>query len=304
MPIDVSIIIVTYNSQRHLLPCLDSIQAMATGVRYEIILVDNGSADGSIEEAQRRYPSLKVIRNADNRGFGAANNQGADTAEGEFLLLLNADTVFLDHGLSESLAFARRNNLAILGPRMEGAEGEEQVTWEYENRLGRYIRNIYRLALIPSKFRKKDASAINGPVDVGFLVGAAMLINRKDVKKLGLFDERFFFNCEERDLCLRYVRAGRRLVYYPGWRIIHYGGSGVRHSRFHTVEWIRASEQFAEKHGGRLSVCLIRVGFLALLVSSTLLHRLRGIRGDAVSADAADAYAGVLKWLLKRPLVQ
>src|SRR5262249_43371201 len=152
-------------------------------------------------------------------GFAAANNQGAELAYGRHLLLLNADTVLLDKNLAHALEYARTNGVAVLGPKMVSKDGTLQRTWDTHNSVGSYLRNLIGLAFFLRHFRREQDPVPSEPMPVRFLVGAALLVSRDAWEEHGLFDERFFFCCEERDLCMRYALAGEQQVYFPGWLI-------------------------------------------------------------------------------------
>lgn len=262
---DLSIIIVTYNSKRFIRPCFDSLAKLITGLTYEIVVVDNCSTDGTVDLLKQHYPQVRLIENRTNVGFAKANNQAAAVANGTYLLLLNADTELLDDGLGPALQYARENCVAVLGPRTIGLAGSVLKTWDRHNSLLHYLADILAGAMFLKRFRKSEAGPSDPvlPLPVGFLVGSAMLIDRQVYQRLGLFDERFFFTGEERDLCMRYSNAGLKIVYFPGWSIFHHVGSGDDHSCFHFVNWIKSSRLLARKHGG-LAGWLLMYGVMLL----------------------------------------
>lgn len=293
-----SVIIVTYNSQKFIGPCLSSLRRSCSSFAAELIIVDNGSIDDTLAAVLHHWPTARILSNGTNLGFAAANNQGAKVATGDYLLLLNADTEQLDEKLAAALQYAEQRKTAVLGPKMVGADGALQRTWDARNTIASYMNDIIALATFRRRVRRQKLSVPAEPLPVAFLVGAALLISRSAYQRHGLFDERFFFNCEERDLCYRYVRAGELLVYYPHWVTKHYGSGGESISRFHLETWIRASCKLVAKHGSPVQRCLIGPLFAFYLVSYTSAFVLKwALRREAVQLRAARLYTHML-WRL------
>lgn len=295
-----SVIIVTYNSGDFICPCLRSLHAACAGLETELIIVDNGSSDRTLESVREEWPGATILRNVTNRGFAAANNQGARASRGDFLLLLNADTVLLDENLCSAIEYAERQDVGMLGPRMVGADGALQRTWDIRNSVSSYLSDILSLAAPSRRLRGEAPPAPLDPVPVRFLVGAALLISRAAYKRYGLFDERFFFCCEERDLCLRFASAGVRLIYFPQWSIVHHGGEGSRASRFHLDNWIKASFLFTDKHGTIRHRILVRLVFPLFLLTNCGAFLLKALaRQKRQHWYLAMLYAGAL-WRVPR----
>ena len=304
---DISILIVTFNSERFIVPCFDSIEKFCAGVEYEIIVVDNASCDRTVGLIRTRYPHVQLIVNAFNAGFGAANNQAARRARGEYLFLLNADTELLDVGITRALAYARKSGAAVLGPRTFNAGGIQLRTCDKANsvkrQIGDYILMAFYLGSIRSLFTSggtyvPEVATYDGLEEVSFVVGSAMLINRSAYDRYGLFDEQFFFTGEETDLCLRYRKAGLRLIYFPDWSILHHVGSGAPHSCFHISNWIKSFMIFARKHGTMVERFLTRVSALLFLASYCGAFTLKSLkdrsRGDELHIAAN--YRKILIW--------
>lgn len=290
---DISIIIVSYNSWAYLEPCLKSIKEKLCNITYEVIVVDNDSQDETVPRLRVDFPEVLLIRNEGNLGFGVANNRGALKAKGDYLFLLNADTLLLDQNIIHAIQYARENNIAILGPKMVGEKGELQVTWDTDVSLWRYIRSIASMGLLLGKLFKRTTHEPDGPIAVGFLVGAAMLIQRSAYDRLGLFDERFFFTCEERDLCMRYQNAGLMMAYYPDWCLLHYGGSGTPMSEFQLWNWAKASRQLVEKHGSTKQCFFFHVSILLFLVSYSAQYFFRSFFGVAQGRERSRTFRKV-----------
>jgi hypothetical protein len=223
-----SIIIVNWNGQALLGPCLSSVVQDAKGIPVETWLVDNASTDGSVDLIRSSFPQVYLIENRENVGFGPANNQAAALAGGRYLLFLNPDTELLPGALSSLLTYAEAHpKVGAVGPRILNADRSHQRScWRGYPGL--------RMALIDAFYLWKVASLpvvrrfeyfpeeLAEPTQVDHLLGACLLIRSEVWQKVGAFDEGFFLFSEETDWCWRAKRAGWQLVYYPYAEVIHY----------------------------------------------------------------------------------
>ncbi|MFA5928097.1 MAG: glycosyltransferase family 2 protein [Candidatus Margulisiibacteriota bacterium] len=202
---ELSIIIVSYNNAQLLEDCIASIKAsMPIGTAPEVIVVDNNSADNTVAMLQNKFPEVKLILNKDNKGFAAANNQGIRIAQGEYVMLLNNDTVIINDALSKMITYLREHpKIGLLGPRLLNGDRSVQAQGSM---LGPHFWN--------SKI----------PVETKFLRGAVFLTSKKVLDQVGLLDENFFFYNEDIDFCWRINKAGLKVVYYPLAEVIHFGG--------------------------------------------------------------------------------
>jgi len=225
-----SIIIVSWNVKVHLDACIESILRHPPVAEYEIIVVDNASTDGTAVEIRGKYPDVEVVTNFNNAGFARANNQGVALAAGDYLFILNPDTLFLPNSVNELIAFMDHHpEIGICGPRVLNEDFTLQrsvrgfPTWSMafarHTLLGKL--GMFRGSLAAWRCRDFDYAL---QADVEQLIGAAMLVRRDVFERVGGFDERFFMYYEEVDLCKRIKEAGHRVVYYPGAEIIHLGG--------------------------------------------------------------------------------
>ena len=231
-----SIIIVNWNAGDLLRRCVAGIVAAAPAIAYEILVVDNASGDDSLAGLRRddaaaaliRDDGLRILENAENRGFGAANNQAFSRTRTAFVLLLNPDTVIAP-GAVESLAAVLRTDpgVAACGPRLLNADGSLQISvWRNPPAAWEIVLSSLRLyRLLPSRLRGELLLGPHWPHDrrrdVRMLSGAALLVRREAIDAVGGFDERFHMYGEDNEWCLRMVRAGWRLVFEPGAVIRH-----------------------------------------------------------------------------------
>lgn len=247
-----SIIIVNYNTQDLLKNCLDSLFTNRPQAGYEIIVVDNNSSDGS-KEIIRRYPKVKTIFNEQNLGFGKANNLGIKMTRGDYVLLLNSDTIVLPQSIDKVIQYLENNpSVGILGPRLVGQNGEiRQMSWVFLPTLfWEFIqkmlspRNIKNLAIrrIVNILQKKTRK-------VPSVAGASMFIRRKVFEEVGFLDENLFLYFEEPDFCLRVKKHGWKIVFYPAAEIIHLLGETMVKTGGITQFYYRQSQiYYYKKH--------------------------------------------------------
>ena len=299
---DVSVIIVTYNSAKFIPACFESFARFMQGINYEIIVVDNKSSDSTLAIIRERWPEVRIIENNFNAGFAAANNQGACIARGDYLFLLNADTEILDNGIEKALRFARANNIAILGPKTFGPGRILLKTWKEFNSLYFHMADLLSGALLLNRYFNSGRSAAeSAPRLVKFLTGSAMLISKNAYQRLGLFDEQFFFSGEERDLCMRFTTNGEKLSFFPDWSILHYVGHGESVSPFHYINWVKSSLKLARKHKGVLGYGLMVITLGIYSTSSALQATYKQMKAGADMqhrANNATACRRLLYWFL------
>lgn len=259
---DLSIVIVNYNSREKTLNCLKSIYASdLSGVDFEIILIDNGSAEKIEDEIGKDYPKINFIVSKKNLGMGKGNNLGIKAAGGDFILILNPDTIVKPNAVKILYSqIKNNNNIGIAGPKLLNSDGSLQYSCFRQLRfftpifrrtfLGRFankhINNFLMLDKIPQPPLNKG-----GIMDVDWLMGSCLMVRREVFNKVGFFDERFFMYFEDTDLCRRVWRAGFRVVYFPQAQVIHDHGRGSAEkpwylapfvsklSRAHISSWIK-----------------------------------------------------------------
>ncbi|MCB1614661.1 MAG: glycosyltransferase family 2 protein [Pseudomonadales bacterium] len=225
-----SIIIVSWNVKDHVNDCINSIKKYPSKYTFEIIVVDNHSADGTVELLQQHHPEIKIIANQENHGFGRANNQGAKIAEGEYLFILNPDTLFLEGTINKLIDFMDSHpDIAMCGPKVMNENGSVQrsvrhfQTWKAAFCRYSILKHFGIFKSDLNHWRWRDFN-YEQQGDVEQLIGAALLIKKKTFDFFGGFDERFFMYYEEVDLCYRIHLNGQRNVYYPGAELVHIGG--------------------------------------------------------------------------------
>lgn len=232
--IDVSVIIVNYNSTGLLKNCLASVKEFTTDINYEIIVVDNNSMEGDIDVLLKDYDRVTLIKNDFNRGFGTANNQGVKIAEGKYVLFLNNDTILFENTIKKVFEYAESlTGENIIGCKMLNEDKSVQKSvFDFPTLLNVFTSNFFLYVLFPkSKYFNKYHlmnKEIKKPTEVDVVTGAFLLTNRKTFEALNGFDERFFFYMEETDLCFRYKKNNGKAIYYPETAIIHLKGKSAR----------------------------------------------------------------------------
>jgi hypothetical protein len=266
----VSIILVNYNGAEVVLNCLRSLLQFLHTVPYEIIVVDNASTDGSAALIAQQFPAVKLIKQAENRGFGAGNNVGATDARGEFLLLLNTDTLLSSDVLPPLIKLMEAHpTVGIVGTKLLNTDGtlqlsvadEISIVGEYKTlkQLKQYTHPQQRNA-IEQRFQHVQT--------VDIVIGAAFFIRRSLFETLNGFDETFFMYFEESDLCQRSRDQGWQVLYTPDVAITHLGGYSVgKVSNRMQLEYRRSQLYYYRKHRPVWEQILLR---LYLMIKFTI----------------------------------
>ncbi|MDP2723589.1 MAG: glycosyltransferase [Bacteroidales bacterium] len=277
-----SVIVVNYNVEYFLEQCLHSVRKAMKGVDGEVIVVDNNSIDGSNQMVEKKFPEVRLIANHDNRGFSKANNQGINLSKGEYVLLLNPDTVVEDDTFSKIISFMDVHPEAgALGVKM--VDGSGNFLPESKRGLPTPVTSFYKMFGLSSLFphSKRFARYHLGHLDkdqiheVEILAGAFMLLRKSVLDEIGLLDETFFMYGEDIDLSYRVIKAGYKNYYFPETRIIHYKGESTKKGSvnyvlvFYHAMVIFANKHFSQKNA-RLYTTLINTAiyfraFLSLL---------------------------------------
>lgn len=245
---DVSIIIVNYNTRQMLADCLASVYKYTKEVQFEVIVVDNASTDGSEQYICSQFPKVKWINSGGNIGFGRANNLGAKYATGKYLFLLNSDTLLLNNAIKSFYDYAeahKDDRLGVLGCWLCDSEGRPN------NSFGEFPTPSSEVRYLLWKFGINKTAQYGGDVDVDYVIGADMFIRRAIFEQFDGFDPHFFMYYEETDLQYRMARKGyvQRVIDTP--QIVHLeGGSfsdkGLTFNRFKMAQ--RSYNYYIRKH--------------------------------------------------------
>lgn len=273
---ELSIIIVNYNTYHLTKQTIDSIIEKEHIFNYEIILVDNASSDGSIEALKKDFSSLiskkvlKVFINNSNLGFAKANNIGIKNSVGKFALLLNSDTVIKDDCLEKCLSEIDKDpNIGALGCKVVLPDGKLDHACKRGFPTPKaslyYLLKLYKKN--PIRYGQYDALHLdeNQTGQVDCLMGAFMLIPKAVLNEVGLLDENFFMYGEDIDLCYRIKENNYKILYYPEAAITHHKGGSSKKRRtkviydFHNAMWIFYKKHYSKKYNFAITV-LIYIG--------------------------------------------
>jgi GT2 family glycosyltransferase len=244
---DVSIVIVSFNTRDVLRECLLSVYREVRSMPVQVIVIDNGSTDGSPAMIEREYPEVKLIRSEVNLGFGPANNLAIQSAGGRYVVLLNSDAFLTEGSLSRSVAHMDSNSRAgLAGGRLIGRDGSWQPSARmFPTVLGDLIVMSGLAAKFPRSrfFGRADRTWANDmeAAKVDWVPGAYSIIRSEVLAKIGLFDPRFFLYYEEVDLCKRIKQNGYAIWYWPDIAVVHIGGESSRQLR--SLEMSRSGSQ-------------------------------------------------------------
>lgn len=253
---DLSIIIVNYNTRQLTLDCLQSVYASNTDYMYETIVVDNDSKDDSVACLQQQYPSIPLIVNQENVGFSRANNQGIRIAQGRYILLLNSDTIVEKNTLDIMIRFMdQHTEIGASGCKVVLPDGslDKACRRGFPTPSASFYYAFGFSKLFPKvpKFNQYQLGYLNAdqsyPIDC--LVGAFMLIRREAMDQVGMLDEEFFMYGEDVDWCYRIKSAGWEIYYNAETKITHYKGASSRRKPYKIIyEFHRAMYLFHRKH--------------------------------------------------------
>lgn len=259
---DLSIIIINYQTYELSKQTINSILDKDYEFDYEIILVDNDSKDNSYEKLKSNFNEeinknlIKLIVNDKNQGFAIANNIAIKIAKGNFILLLNSDTIVEKGAIEDTLNYIKlHDDVGAIGCKLLLCDGtlDKACKRSFPNPQNAFYRVFGLSKLFPNneKFQEYNLSYLDddGVYEVDCLVGAFMLIRMKTIHEIGLLDEDFFMYGEDIDLCYRIKEAGWKIVYYGKSKIIHLKGSSSKKRRFKLIyEFYRAMYLFYNKH--------------------------------------------------------
>jgi N-acetylglucosaminyl-diphospho-decaprenol L-rhamnosyltransferase len=267
-----SIVIICWNDLKVIADCLKSLFAETRALDFEVIVSNNGSNDGSLDFIRKNYPQVSVVENGANIGFARGNNAGIALAQGEYILILNPDTRVLDRALEKLIAFADTHpESGAFGPRVLNPDRSLQISARPLPTVSGYlVKALYARGLrrLSPRFESDLYLDWQGDTEreIGYAIGCALLVRGELLKRLGGFDERFFYHFEETDLCYRIKASGSSIYFYPSAEIIHLGGQSV--GRFpirFALETYRNLYRFFYKHYGLKGLRAIhRINLLGL----------------------------------------
>jgi GT2 family glycosyltransferase len=306
--VDLSIISVNYNSLDYLRPCIAGIYQWTRGISFEIIVVDNGSPKGDVDQLKAEFPDIKIVKSCKNLGFAGANNLGFKHSCGDWVLFLNPDTKLTSPALNVMLDRARTMaDLGLAGCRLLNADGSVQTSSIMNfPRILNSIVQIERLRLrwprllgIGPLFSENPA-----PIRVEAVSGACMLTKSDVFEQISMFSEDYFMYSEDVDLCYKADRAGLKNYYLGQASMIHYGGTSSDGERQTSMK-TRAELLFCEKNYGRSYTRAFRAALALNAVARLMTIAIMSCFGSKLSIryrleSARARWTCILKTLLAR----
>lgn len=302
----VSIVVVNYNAGNLLESCI----ALCLQQAAEVILVDNASADRSMDAVDRRWgrdPRLRMIRNVANLGFAVACNIGVNVASGRFVLFLNPDCVLEEGAVSQLvLSLDLDPSAGMAGALLLNANGTEQAggrrvvptPWRSFVRVFHLAHFADRWPRLFIDFNLHMQPLPASPLEVEAISGACMMVKRHAMQDVGLHDEKYFLHCEDLDLCMRYRQKGWTILFVPSARIVHYRGACSR-LRPLFVEWhkhhgmLRFYRKFFRHQYPGLLMWLVALGVWVRFCVVVAYLRVYGSSGNLPASGMDDRHIGI-----------
>lgn len=292
---DVSIIVISFNTELVLRTCLEHLKDATEGISAEVIVVDNNSRDASADMVAEEFPDVRLIRSAENLGFAAANNVAFRMANGQYLVLLNSDAFVSRDGIRRAFAHMEADSeIGAGGARLVGTDG----SWQPSARMFPSVLNATLvLTGLASRFPKsrflgradRTWADVNLPADADWVPGAFTIIRKQALDRTGGFDESFFLYYEEVDLCRRLKAAGYRVRYFPDVVVVHLGGESSKKQDTLSLSatgkqltlWRLRSEflYYRKHHGGMVHLAMW---------SERMWHSLRCLRNVLAGASGRE----------------
>ena len=284
--IDVSIIIVNWNTKDFLQECLHSVFETTHEVTFEVIVVDNGSCDGSLEMVTENYPYVKLIQTGSNLGFAKANNVGIKNSKGRHICLVNSDVVIREGCIDKMYMYIQQHPpIGILGPRILNPDLTLQSSCRGNLSLwNTFCRSLALDTIFPRSTLFGGLLMNYWPHDtirrVDAILGCFWMVRREALNQVGLLDEQFFMYAEDIDWCKRFWKTGWEVVFFPYAEAIHYGGgsslevpikSYVKANRSSFVYW-------RKYHGKVMLTCfysVILIGEIIRIVRASILFLIK-----------------------------
>jgi len=266
--IDLSIVIVNWNTRDLLIQCLESIFDTVREKDPEVFVVDNGSIDGSVAAIKEKFPGVKVIENQANLGFAEASNQALRLSQGKYVLLLNPDTKVQEEAIAALISFMETHpGAGVSGAQLLNSDGSKQNSVANFPSLATELLNKSLLRwLFPDAYPGKERT-YSEAIEVDSVIGACLMVRRDALNQVGLLDKDYFLFLEETDWCYRMKRAGWKIFHVPKAQIFHLQGkSAEKHKKRAKVEYYRSRYRFFKKNKGGAQFLILSIGLAIKLV--------------------------------------
>ncbi len=270
---DISIIIVNYKVKEYIIPCIESIyKHTSKSLRYEILVIDNNSKDGSIDAIKSQFSKVKIYENTENIGFSKAVNQGAKTAIGKYIFILNPDTKLIEDSISILFTFLEKHEtVAVAGPALVTESGIKQQSYWKEPTLINTILSIYHLDFL--NYKKNYQNKIGDKkILVDSISGGAFFVQRDVFQNLNGYHPNLFW-MEDIDFCTRVRKLDNKIIYYPETKIIHYGGkSAEKNLHIAISNQLLSKIKYFKLHHSGIETIILRVAILFIALIKSILY--------------------------------
>lgn len=279
--IDVSIIFVNYKTKDLTINAIKSVKEKTKNLDYEIIVVDNNSQDGSIEEIEKTFQDINIIKNHDNSGFGSANNIAIKNAKGKYVFCLNTDTLLVNNAIKIMFDFMEQpqnSNVAVCGGYLTDINN---IPIPCGGNFPSIIEILWKLGLknIFPKIYNKYSLILNSDYvskiqNVDYISGADIFIRKSSLDIVGLFDENIFMYFEETDLCKRIKNMGFDIKFVNNAKIIHLEGKSIKNT-IQKLKWSKCSEfyYFRKHHENQVLIIKILYSFIYFISGYILKNK-------------------------------
>ncbi len=225
--VDISIVLVSYNTKEMTKECLNSVYEKTKDIDFDIWVVDNNSADGTCEMIESEFPNVNLIKNKDNRGFGFANNQAFEKITAKYVFLLNTDTILINNAVKKLFDFMEKSpNAAACGGNLYNSNMQSVHSYGYFPTIKtKLLKTLGVWWLCPFEFKKihdKGNNETNEFKTVDLIIGADLMLRKSVLDFVGYFDKDFFLYCEESELQFRIKKAGYEIYILPEAKIFHF----------------------------------------------------------------------------------
>jgi GT2 family glycosyltransferase len=300
---DLSVCIVNWNGGAFLPACMESIFETTGGLEIEVIVVDNGSTDGSADLIERLFPAATLVEHGRNDGFSAANNIAIERSSGRYLLFLNPDTIVEPGSLERMVSFLDGDESAgavgcrlyhpVTGSVESSARSDPELVPLLWNLV--YLDRAFPRSPLFGRYRMSDRPA-DEPREVDWVTGACMMARREAIAAVGGFDPRFFMYCEDIDICRRIRAVGWKIFYCPGASVGHYRGRSSGQLReegegalsvWGAGQYARSIIRFYGKHYGVTRTILLR----AILVVTSIVKMLGWLTAGTATRGAREGWS-------------
>jgi GT2 family glycosyltransferase len=258
--------------------CLQAVDTTLEDLAYEIIVVDNGSIDGSQAILAERFPQAQLIQNEENVGFAGANNQGMALSQGRYVLLLNSDAMLLPDSIRAMLDLAESQpDIGMVGAHLLNTDGTFQASHTpFPNLWQEFLilSGLGRTFIGPS-YPSRGPDEDKGPQRTDYVEGACMLVRREAVDDVGGLDEGYFMYAEEVDWCYAMRQKDWQVWYHPAAKVIHFGGGSSQNRRPQREgDLYRSRVRFFRKHYGHRAAQLLKLQIYGFTILKAIGHGL------------------------------